>query len=71
MIDRLLTWARNGHVPVALADDLKEAANEIERLRHTLEKVTDWLDVVAKSGERPSAKDYQARAKDLRKALKS
>lgn len=33
MIDRLRTWARNGHVPRALADDLKDAADEIERLR--------------------------------------
>lgn len=33
MLDRLRTWARNGNVPVALEDDLKDAADEIERLR--------------------------------------
>jgi hypothetical protein len=36
VIDRLRTWARNGHVPAALADDLKDAADEIERLRAAL-----------------------------------
>lgn len=28
MIDRLRTWARNGHVPKAMADDMRDAADE-------------------------------------------
>ena len=36
MIDRLRTWARNGHVPAALADDLKDAADKIEWLQGML-----------------------------------
>lgn len=38
MIDRLRTWARNGHVPKALATDLSNAADEIERLKNELKR---------------------------------
>lgn len=40
-----------------------------ERLRAALKKVIDWLEFVAKSATEADAKDYRARAKDLRKSL--
>lgn len=36
MLDRLRAWARNGQITTALADDLKDAADEIERLQNEI-----------------------------------